>query len=161
MADVCNQQDVNIALKMFMDKLTRVVNKHAPLRKTTVRSNSAPWLDNELKSLMLQRDKAKDTAQKLGNHGDRKIYCKLRNQVTKLNHYKKRECFKQKICDATNDSKKKLWKTLNVLMCKSLPKFVELEERFITKPADVANYFNDFFTNKVHRLRSQMTSNDL
>lgn len=68
-----------------------VVNKHAPIRKRTVRSNSAPWLNNELKSLMLQRDKAKDAAQKSG-----KIYCKLRTQVTKLNHHKKREYFKQK-----------------------------------------------------------------
>lgn len=110
---------------MFMDKLMGVVNKHAPLWKRTIRSNRATWLDNELKSLMLQRDKAKDTAQQSENYGDRKTYCKLRNQLKKCNHFKKREYFKQKICDATNDSKK-LWKTLNVLMVKGISHFQSL-----------------------------------
>lgn len=53
--DVCDQQDVNIALKMFLDKLMGGVNKHAALQKRPVRRTSAPGLDNELKSFMLQR----------------------------------------------------------------------------------------------------------
>lgn len=160
--EVCDQNDVNIALQMFMDELLEVVNKHAPIRKRTVRSNSAPWVDSELRSLMLHRDKAKDAAQKLGNYEDWKIYRKLRNQVTKLNQSKKKKYFQQKLCDSAGDSRK-LWKTLNVIMCKrnrSTPNFVEVEGKFFTRPADVANYFNDFFSNKVNSLRTQMSSID-
>lgn len=95
-SDVCEQQDVNIALNTFMYKLMQVVNKHAPIRKKTIRSSSAPWVDNELRSLMLQRDKAKAVAQISEIEVDWRSYRKLRNQVTKLNHVKKSEYFKQK-----------------------------------------------------------------
>lgn len=152
---MCEQQDVNIALKTFMDKLMEVVNKHAPLRKKSVRGNSTPSVDSELRSLFLQRDKDKGVAQKSRYYADRKIYCKLRNQVTKLKHSKKRDYFKQRIFEYVNDSRK-LWKTLYALMCKkkkSTTRIVECEGTFITRPADVANYFNNFFTNKVNSLR--------
>jgi len=45
-------------------------------------------------------------------------------------------------------------------MCKkpkSSPKFVECEGQFISKPHDIANYFNKFSTRKVANLRSNMT----
>jgi len=72
-------------------------NMHAPLRKRSIRSNNAPWLDNELRLSMLQRDKAKTVAQKTGKPEDRKTYCTLRNKVTKLNHSEKNGYFKQKM----------------------------------------------------------------
>lgn len=37
----------------------RVVNNHAPLKKFIVKAKGAPWVDNELRSLMAQRDEAK------------------------------------------------------------------------------------------------------
>ncbi|KAK1900116.1 Bile salt-activated lipase [Dissostichus eleginoides] len=36
------------------------------------------------------------------------------------------------------------------------PSFIETEGKFITKPADIANHFNDHFTNKVDKLRNAM-----
>ena len=63
-----------------------LVDKHAPLRKRSVKNSSAPWIDDELRALMLQRDKAKAVAQKSGNTTDIMCYCKLRNQATKLNN---------------------------------------------------------------------------
>ena len=39
--------------------------------------------------------------------------------------------------------------------------YVECEGQFITKPYEVANYFNSFFINKVKHLRSSMQSNDV
>ena len=61
-SDLCQVNDVNIALNIFMDKFGKLVDKHAPLRKRSVKGSSAPWLDKELRSLMLQRDNAKTTA---------------------------------------------------------------------------------------------------
>ncbi len=157
-SDVCLVNDVNIAMKNFMDKFVKLVDKHAPLRKRSVKGSSALWLDDELRYLMLQRDNAKTTAQKSGCSLDKNIYCKLRNKVTNLNYTKKREYFKQKICNSVHDTKK-LWKTLNELMCKKSrksPNYVECAGQLITRPYEVANYFNNFFINKVDRLRSCM-----
>lgn len=105
-SDVFQENYVNIALKHFMDKLVKLVDKHAPLRKRSVKGSSAPWLDGELRSLMLQRDNAKAAAHKSVCSLDRNNYCKLRNKVTKLNYIKKKEYFKQKNSNTVNDGKK-------------------------------------------------------
>ena len=36
------------------------------------------------------------------------------------------------------------------------PSFIELNGEFITKPSDIANYFNNYFLSKVNTLRNQM-----
>jgi len=36
-----------------------IVDKHAPIRKRSIKGNNAPWLDTELKSIMRERDNAK------------------------------------------------------------------------------------------------------
>ncbi len=75
------------------------------------------------------------------------LFRKLRNKVTKLNYIKKRDYSKYKIRCAAGDSKK-LWKTLNEMMCRKTNNFqgcVENEGQFIIKPLDIANYFNFFY----------------
>ena len=42
-----------------------IADKHAPLRKCTVRSNGATWIDDELRKFMIQRFDAKEIADKL------------------------------------------------------------------------------------------------
>ena len=80
-SDVCLENDPDISLSKFMEKLTKVADKHAPLRKHTARHNSARWLSRELKSLMTQRDNARKVAIQSGCLNDREKYCRLRNMV--------------------------------------------------------------------------------
>ncbi len=61
---------------------------------------------------MLQRDKAKEAAQKSENYHNKQLYFKLRNKVRKFNYIEKREYYKKKIRCAAGDSKK-LCKNLN------------------------------------------------
>lgn len=133
-SDMSQENDANTALNIFMDKLMRLVDKHAPLRKRSVKNSSAPWIDEELRALMLERDKVKAVAQNSGHTADRICYCKLRNKVTKLNHIKKKIYFKERIHTSSNDTKK-LWKTLNDIMCRKArqsQKYVESDSHFIT-----------------------------
>lgn len=89
--DVCMEKDPETALNMFMEKLTKLADKYAPLRKRTVKHNNAPWLNDELKALITQRDNAKMIVNQSGCLTDRELYWKLRNKVTKLNKNTKRE----------------------------------------------------------------------
>lgn len=89
--DVCQENGPNIALKAFMAKLMKIVDKHAPLRKRSVMTRSVPWIDDELKALMSLRDNAKDVAQKSRNNNE------LKKQVTKLSNTKKKIYFKERI----------------------------------------------------------------
>ena len=127
-----------------------LVDKHAPLKKFTVRSARTPWLDKEIKELMKQRDQAKKTAVTTGYKVDWEVYRKLRNSVTKLNRNRKKLYYENRINDSRNDNKK-LWNTLNDLLgrnTKSSPSYLEVEGNFITKPTDIGNYFNNYFIEK-------------
>ena len=59
----------------------------------------------------------------------------------------------------TKNDSKKLWSTLNYILGKkanSDPSFIESDGFFITKPNDIANYFNDFFIGKISKRRDDM-----
>lgn len=64
---------------------------------STVRAKSAPWISNDLKILMAQHNEAKKVADTSGLPSDRENYCKLSNQVTKLNRSKKKEYYQSKL----------------------------------------------------------------
>jgi len=54
---------------------------------------------------------------------------------------------------------KKLWNVLNKMMgrkVKSIPAFIESDVFFITKPRDIANHLNNYFCDKINKLRVGM-----
>ncbi len=60
----------------------------------------------------------------------------------------------------------KLWNVLNELTGrknKNNPSFLEANDKFITKPSEIANYLNDYFISKLENLRESMPnlSNDI
>ena len=108
---VCTIDDVDTSLNLFMDLFMRIVNNNASLKKFTVKAKSAPWIDTELKSLMSKRDEAKKVAVLSCSPVDRKLYCTLRNHVTKMNRGKKRRYYQKRISDSGKDGKK-IWNVL-------------------------------------------------
>ena len=80
---VCLEEEPEAALSTFLRLFLQIADKHAPVRKTTVRANGAPWIGIELKALMKQRNQAKKLADSSGLPSDTLIYRKLRNRVTK------------------------------------------------------------------------------
>lgn len=150
------------ALSKFDEVLMPLVDKHAPLKKFTVRNARTPWLDNEIKELMKQRNLAKKTATITGCETDWQVYRKLRNSVTKLNRNKKKVYYENRINDIKYNSKK-LWNTVNDLLGrknKLTPSFLEVEGGFITKPSEIANHFNEYFIGKIDKLRNDMPDTD-
>lgn len=160
LSDVYTENDPEMALDLFQNIFMKIVNKNAPLRKFTCKSKTAPWIDDHLKGLMKQRDEAKNISVKSGILDHRLKYCELRNKVTKLNKTKKREHYRKRICDVKYDGKK-LWNVLNEIMGRKknvCASFVESDGNFLTKPHDIANYFNKVFVSKVIRDQSLTSS---
>ena len=52
--------DPNENYNFFTEKFLDVVNRHAPLKKTTLRGNQAPFLTKELKKGIYTRSKLKN-----------------------------------------------------------------------------------------------------
>ena len=61
-----------------------LINMHL-LKKLTGRTDKPPWIDEELKNCMVERDGAKGVANKSGCTSDWFTYCKFRNYVTNFN----------------------------------------------------------------------------
>jgi hypothetical protein len=63
---VCNEKQTDAALDTLLKLLIPVTNKHAPIRKMTVKTVKSPWIDEELKNCMVEMDEAKGIANKSG-----------------------------------------------------------------------------------------------
>lgn len=161
-SDVLSTNNPRDALTNFDEIFMPLVEKHAPLKKFTVRKARTQWLYEEIKEYMKQRDQAKKTAIITGYESDWQVYRKLRNSVTKLNRKKKKLSSVNKINDINNDNKK-LWNTLTDLLSRNkklTPSFLEVEGKFITKPIEIANYFNNHYIDKIDKLRNTMPNID-
>lgn len=157
-SQVLQEDDPNLALGVFDHLLFPIVNKYAPVKKLTVRNVRSPWIDQDLKVHMMERDRAKAEAIKSGGEQEWNKYRKLRNFVTMLNKKKKRMYYHKKISSIRTDSKA-TWNILNQLMGKSgrsTPSYLEVEGQFMTKPEDIANYLSYFFSDKIQKLKNGM-----
>ena len=65
---------------VFQELFDAILNLHAPLRKRKGKSEYAPWLNADIRSLMMRRDKAKKDTRR--NPALWPLYKKLRNEVT-------------------------------------------------------------------------------
>jgi hypothetical protein len=63
---VCNEEQPDAALDTFMKLLIPVINKHTPIKKITVKTVQSPWIDEEFKNCIVDRDEAKGMANKSG-----------------------------------------------------------------------------------------------
>ena len=116
---VMNEDQPDAALDTFMVLLIPVTNnKHAPIKKLTVKTVKSHWIDEELKNGMVEREEEKGMANTSGCTTDWHTYYKLRNRVTKRNKNKNILYYKTKINDLKNDDSKKLWSTLNTFLGK-------------------------------------------
>lgn len=57
------------ALAAFERLFYPLLDKQAPMKKCTVKKFRAPWIDNELKNIMVEQDVAKGRANRTGNKG--------------------------------------------------------------------------------------------
>ena len=57
---VCNDEQTYAALDTFMKLLIPVTNKHAAIKKVTVKTVKSLCFDEEVKSCMVERDEVKE-----------------------------------------------------------------------------------------------------
>ena len=148
----------------FQEIFESILDKHAPLKKRRVRSETAPWLNQSIRNLMKERDLAKRTAQTSPEKWS--VYKQLRNKVTKTikvaieTHYRR-------LIDENKDNPKKMWKTINKVLDKSpqstTTTSLDVDGNRITKQANIAEALNHHFVTVGPKLASkieQQTNDD-
>ena len=146
---VCKISNVNLAWQRMKEILTTIFDKHAPRVEKKVKGKPSPWLTDEIKSTMNERNKLLRRYRKYKKEIDFTEYKVKRNQVNILIRKEKSSYHKNLLHD-NHHTPNKFWSTIKkiypskstVTSCK--------------KSADVtSNGFRDYFINAPQKIKEQ------
>ena len=148
--------DSNICWKFFKDILTRCINTHAPMTKKTVKGKPIPWLTEEIKKQMNDRDGLLRKARKSKNTEHWKNYKAMKNRTNNsINRAK--EKYHKELLNENISKPEKFWKHIKALFpTKSpsqCPKSFVIDSHQTTNESEIANCFCSFFHTAVKNLK--------
>ena len=150
-----NTESEENAYDTFVKVFTGVLDKHAPVKVILNRNNYVPYLNSDLKTLMLERNLLKEVAAKTGSSDDYDKYKQKRNEVTtrlkdaEVNHNKAK-------FSEDNLGSAEVWKSAKQILGanrSSFPTQILAEGKLISNPLEMAKAVNKFFLNKIIRLK--------
>ena len=152
---VTDAEDIEDATKIFQDVFCDVLHRHAPVKIFQTRKNYVPYLSEEMRRLMKEREALKEEATKTGDEVLMEEYKLKRNLIKDSLPHEEENYYNNKL---TGDlTTKKAWSIvynmLGQVKSKS-PSKIEFENKTITNPRALANAFNKIFKNKVRKLRT-------
>ena len=140
----------NSAREIWKDLFLQILDKHAPLQSKKIKSKRSPWITSHIKHLIITRDNLKRKAIMTKLDTDWEMYKKARNETNTKLKQAKRDYFSTKI-SANKQNPKAAWKTINTLLGKhyqpSRVNELNVNDIKLTKPNDIAEGFNTFFSN--------------
>ena len=136
--------DTNSMWIRWKELFLEVLDKHAPIRQIRERSCSVPWITADIKKLIFDRDKMKRKAMVTKQSADWDAYKTSRNRVNIALRRGKSEYYR-------NKNSKEAWKTINDLLGPSSSDTtineLNIDGFNITSTQEMANGFNEYFTN--------------
>jgi len=130
-----------------------ILENHAPLKKKTVTLHpNAPWYTPEIDLAKKDRRKAEKNWRetRLTIHKD--IFREKKEKVNKLLTLAKEDYYSDKVKNCPDQ--KALFKVVNTLLCKTSSTILPDHESAL----GLANRFNDFFAEKIVKIRQQLDS---
>ena len=156
--DIYSCQNVEEAAKLLTDKVTDVLDDMAPIKKFQTRTNYAPWLNDDTKHLIAERNAAQQRASQTDNPEDWRAFRSLRNQVIGRSRVNKKKWEEQKL-DPKENSSTDIWKTVKGWLgwgTSGTPSQLFWEGRLVTSPRGLCTAMNKFFLDKIKRLRNSI-----
>ena len=159
-------RDLDEAVLHFTNSFNRILNIHAPWIKFQKRKNFSPWLTKSTIELMNQRDKAKQKYEMLVTSSscrDDQVeawqdFKKLRNTVNNRKKYEEINYKKEKMVSSLDDPAKMWRASKEVMEWRSVgsPSRIEVDNCLITSARSIAEHMNNFFIEKVRKIKSGM-----
>ena len=140
--------DPNIMWKKWKTIFLSIADFHAPETTKKVRSEYAPWITNNIREVMTQRDFLKKKAVKTGSKQFHDAYKRTRNDLNRLIKNTKATYFRNTL-NGCEKNPKEMWKTINKLAGKksktTLISEIRHDNQNVTKPEEIANSLNAHF----------------
>ena len=153
------KEDVNHSTSQFILKMNELLDKYVPLKKLSQRQfkqRFKPWISDKildkiaLKNKFLQRStKCKNSVDKINLYNRFKD---LKNEITDLTRKGKKEFYEKYFAENKNNLKK-IWQGIKDIVnikAKNFdqPTCIQNGDKTITKPSEISNTFNNYFTSK-------------
>ena len=151
----CN--NLNDAATVFQELFCHVLDRHAPRKIFQTRKHYVPFLSEETKLLIDERDALKEEATKHGDEELLKEFKKLRNTVRHQLIKDKQSYYKNKFHD-DQMTVKNAWKLAYDLLGKvdnKSPTKINYGNKIISNPKALATAFSKIFKEKVDKLRAE------
>ena len=152
----CN--DLDKAVTLFSEKLTAILDEMAPVKKYQIRKKYAPWLSNNTKEKINERNLAQKKAVETNSPDDWRRFRAIRNQINNILK-KEKEAWNSKRLESCTENTTQTWRSIkSFLGWKSggPPTQLNINGELKSKPADLAKSMNEFFCQKVENLRQNI-----
>ena len=157
-----NTEDINIAGDIFTKVFTEVLDKHAPIKTIQNRTNYVPYITDDIKALMKERNKLKIEATKTGSSQIFNNYKIKRNLVTTKLKDAKTKYYKSKFSE-NNLSPRELWSNVKTVLGNvrsQFPPQILLDNKLLSKPIEMATGMNEYFIKKIATLKTNTNITD-
>ena len=158
-AEIDKQNSASKKAEVFTKIVTECLDKVAPIKTFTVKSNYRFGLSEKVKDLMSKRDITRKQICQASNSEKAvlmKKYKSLRNAVTNLIRKENIEHNNNRVEEAKNEAE--LWKIANeVNNPKSQPNWrLDINGKKIESEEEIAECFNDYFVDKIQKLKENI-----
>ena len=130
------------------DIFVTIADRHAPTRTRRVRSSTLPWMTDQIRALITQRNFHHKKAQKTGSSYEWQEYRSLRNKITVTIKEAKRAYYSTLIQQNKNHSSK-LWSAIKSAIGSDVKagqiQYLEIDGEVITDPKLISANFAFFF----------------
>ena len=158
MFDIYTCQNASQAADLLTNKINKILDEMAPVKKIQIRSRYAPWITPDCKDDMDKRDSTQKKAIETGAEADWSEYRRVRNKVTRRIRKEKTEWQKKKLENCEGDPARVWGNILGWLnwSSSSSPSKLYSGGRVETSPFKLANIMNMYYIQKVTDIRSAL-----
>ena len=163
--EVTGENDVNKAYKSFIDKLTHYYNKNVPLVQNKQHKNDIrnPWITRGILRSIKKRNKLYKLYISNPSKQNLDKYKKYRNNLNSVIRSSKKMYYSKEL-ENVEGNLNATWNVINKLINRdkthnNIDNLI-IENKEITQPAEIAQAFNNFFTNIGPDLASKISSDN-
>ena len=155
---LCNEVDK--AVQLLSEKITFILDIMAPLKTIQIRKNYNPWLSEDTKNMMIERDRLYQRAAESKLARDWKNFKVMRNKVIKRQRTEEFMGQKARLDQSCMDSSQTWKQVKNILNWEgaSSPNQLFHDGTLYTKSQDIATAQNQFFLDKVKSIKNNLPS---
>ena len=139
----------------FSDIATNIFERHVPLKYKYIRANEGPFMNKELRKAVMLRSKFRNIFNRSKSESDKIAYKTQRNLCTNLFRKAKLYYYSNLNPSSITDNKK-FWKTVKPLFSEKVASTASItiveNGTICSDDSNVAQIFNDFFSNVVKNL---------